>query len=131
MQTAASAHFTYVNDLYSWNREKLGPENRRRNCMDLIMKLHNLDEATALIFLKGMITDAEKKIKEYMYGVQWSEGQSGQMVQYLETLMYMAGGNALWSTTNPRYHDPEFFTPLQTDLSPYIDMIPSSRNSTL
>jgi hypothetical protein len=126
MQKTTSAHFTLVNDFYSWNREKLGPEDRRRNCMDLIMKLYNLDEATALNVLKGMIIDVEKQIKEYMYGVQWCEGQSSQMIQYMETLMYMASGHAFWATTAPRYCDPEFFVPLKTDLSLYIDMIPSS-----
>jgi hypothetical protein len=121
MQTAVSAHLALINDFHSWNREKLGPEDRRRNCMDVIMRLYNLDEATALNVLEGIIIDVEKKIKEYMYSVQWCEGQSSQMILYMETLMYMASGNAIWSTTAPRYYDPEFFVPLQTDLSLYID----------
>jgi hypothetical protein len=127
MRAVTCNHLTLVNDFYSWNREKLEPKDRRRNCMDLIMKLYNLDESTALNVLQGMIIDAEKKIKEYMYGVQWCEGQSAQMVQYVETLMYMASGNAIWSTTAPRYREPEFIVPLQTDHSLQIDIIPSNR----
>jgi hypothetical protein len=117
MQTAARTHYTLVNDLCSWNREKLGPEARRRNCMDVMMKLYNLNEATTLDVLRGRIVVQEKKIKEYMYGAQWCEGQSAQMARYVETLMYMASGYAIWATTAPRYHNPQFFLPLQTDLS--------------
>jgi hypothetical protein len=81
------------------------------------MKLYNLDEATAFDVLKGQIINVEKKIKEYMYGDLWCKGQSAQMVQYLEALMYMASGSAFWSTRAPRYLAPEFSLPLQTDLS--------------
>ena len=105
-----------VNDFYSWNREKLGPEERRRNSMDLIMRQYNLDEAIALNVLKGLIINQERKIKEYMYSDLWCEAQSDQMIQYLEALMYMASGNAFWSTTASRYLAPEFSLPLPTDL---------------
>ena len=117
MQTEARIHWTLVNDLYSWNREKLGPEDRRRNSMDMIMKLYNVDEATAIKVLRSLIIEQEMKIKEYMYNDQWCEAQSDQMIRYLEKLMYMSSGNAIWSTTTPRYHDPKFAVPLQTDLS--------------
>ena len=116
MQTEVRNHLSLTNDFYSWNREKSWPEERRRNSMDVIMKVYNLDEATARNVLKGLIINQEKKIKEYMYSPRWCEGQSPQMTQYVETLMYMASGNAIWCTSAPRYQDSQFFLPLQTDL---------------
>jgi hypothetical protein len=104
----ARRHIAFVNDYYSWNREKLLDEERRRNVIDIIMKLQGIGEDLARQFVIGMIMTEEMKLKEYMYGKEWTLGESEEMKIYVKGLHYLISGNTLYSTNTPRYHDPKF-----------------------
>jgi hypothetical protein len=100
-------HVMLANDFYSWEREKDGLAERRRNVIDVIMRLHNLSEEMAHHVLNGILIAEERKMKEILHDVRAAGGSEG-LIQYLEGLMYIASGNVIWSTGAPRYNDPNF-----------------------
>jgi hypothetical protein len=110
MNLVAQRHMVFINDYYSWNREKLLNEERHRNVIDITMKLQGIGEDLARQFVIGMIMEEEMKLKEYMYGKEWILGESEEMKIYMKGLRYLMSGLALYSANTPRYHDPKFGT---------------------
>ncbi|KAK7032048.1 hypothetical protein VNI00_013417 [Paramarasmius palmivorus] len=100
--TSSTRVLTLTNDYWSWSREKGQVSDRALNGIPVVMKQYSMSEADAKIFVKGMIVEAEQRTRAL--GLELKK-HSDVLRRYVEGIFLILGGNALWSSTCPRYNE--------------------------
>jgi hypothetical protein len=98
------------NDYYSWEKEYRAQQTKGsgglaiRNAVAVLMEEHSCDSKSAKNLLKERILEGEAafKTKKAMWEAA-NPSASDDLRRYVLSMEMMAGGNAFWSSTSPRY----------------------------
>ncbi|KAJ7181308.1 isoprenoid synthase domain-containing protein [Mycena crocata] len=101
---AAGRVMALTNDFFSWEMDKRKQDttDRVRNTIPVIMRQYALLEGDAILFLKGVVVDAEQTLVRLSKPLRTASDNCRRYVQGME---YMLGANNLWSATSPRYNN--------------------------
>jgi len=99
------------NDYYSWAKEYAkyeleGKTGSLSNAVDVVMKLHDVDQAAAKDRVKAEIMQLESRYCEEKGHFIAREKPSSGVLRYLDSLELVFAGNIAWSRTTPRYRVP-------------------------
>ncbi|OBS27869.1 hypothetical protein FPOA_01811 [Fusarium poae] len=104
-----SAALALTNDYFSFDREmKEADTSTLINSVSIVMRLQNLDIATAKEVIKETIQSYEREFLRRIDEYKHQRGPVSEKIhQYLEAMAYQVSGNLVWSLNCPRYH-PDF-----------------------
>jgi terpene synthase-like protein len=108
----AYACIALSNDWWSWPKEMavhIAGKSRLMNAIAIMIKQHNLPAYKARGLVKGLALEYEKKLMD-MRSELFSVGtMSEDMRKYIDAVIWMVAGNAVWGSTCPRYNKDLYF----------------------